>query len=246
MIGKPAEIPDRHVQVVDVLLDDVVAGQFVEIQPVAGHVGGVRLARIAALGPWHRAVPLHHAALDLADRSGVDERFVPQVVGHVAALGAGHDRQSFGLGLLAGGDHRAGSDGIDGHRFFDETMFARFDRRREMDGAEGGRGGHQHVVAIRGDDFLIVVVSAETFLRCEAVFFSDVFRLVLEGVAGGGHLGLDAEDLAGGEEIRERAIATSAAADQADFDFFGTGRCILGECGAGGQSDAGESGVSEK
>ncbi len=222
MTGQAAEEPDGHVEVVDVLLDDVIAGQFVEIEPVAGHVGGVRLTRIAALGPWHGAIPLHHAALDLTDRSGVDECFVPQIVGHVAALGAGHDGEALGLGLLAGGNHRAGSHGIHGHRFFDEAMFAGVDRSREMDGAEGGWRGHQHVVAISGDDFLVVVVTAEAFLRCEAVFFSDAFRLVLEGVAGGGHFGLDAEDFAGGEEIREGSVATSAAADEADFHFFGT------------------------
>ena len=60
-----AEEPDGDVEVVDVLLDDVVAGHFGEVEPVAGHVGGVGLALVAALDPWHGAVPLDHAALDL-------------------------------------------------------------------------------------------------------------------------------------------------------------------------------------
>ena len=73
------------------MFHDVVAGEFGEIEPVAGDVGGVGLAFVPALDPWHGAVPLDDSALDLADGAGIDERFVADVFGDVAALGAGDD-----------------------------------------------------------------------------------------------------------------------------------------------------------
>ena len=100
-----------------------------------------------------------------ADRAGIDERLVAEIVGHVAALGAGDDGQALGRGFFAGGDDRAGADRIDGHRFFDEAMFAGFHRGGEMQRPEGRRRGHQDVVAIGGDHFLIGVKAAEATIR---------------------------------------------------------------------------------
>ena len=66
------EEPNRYVQVVKMLFDDVVTGEFVEIELVASEVAGIGLALVAALDPWDRAVPLDHAAFDFADGTGVD------------------------------------------------------------------------------------------------------------------------------------------------------------------------------
>jgi len=189
---------------------------------------------------------LHHTAFDLADGPRVDECLVAQVTGLVAALRAGDDAEAFGLGFFSGRDHVARADRIDRHRFFNETMLAGFHGGGEMHRAERRRSGHHHVFAIGGDHFLIIVIAVEATVRRDVEFFPGGISLVLEGIAHGGDFRLDAEDFASRHEVRQRAIAASAAADQADFDFLGCSRSVDAENRAGGEPCGQQGRGSEK
>ena len=64
--------PAGHVEVVNVLLDDVVAAEPDEVVPVAHLVLGVAPARLALVGPDRSLVPVDAARGDLADRPFMD------------------------------------------------------------------------------------------------------------------------------------------------------------------------------
>jgi hypothetical protein len=216
-----AEEPDGDIEVVDVLLDDVVAGKLGEVEPVAGQVGGVGLALVAALDPRHGAVPLDHAALDLADGSGIDERLVAQVAGLVAALGAGDDGQA--LGGLAFSPVAMTERAPTGSTATGFSMKQCLPASTAAAKCSGGMpaawpSGRSRSRNRSPSDSCRSRRSSGSAARPKR--FAGGLRLVLEGIAGGGDFGLDAEDFAGGHEILERAIAAAAAADQADLDFF--------------------------
>lgn len=137
-----AKEPDGDVEIVDVLFDDVITGEFGEIEPIFCHIVGIGLVGCAAFDPRHATIPLDHAAADFTDGSGVDESFVAQVAGGVTALGAADHGQAFSFGFLAGGDYRAGTYGVHCYGFFDKGVLAGLDGGVEVQRAEPWRGGH--------------------------------------------------------------------------------------------------------
>ena len=66
------DVPVGDVDVMDVLLDDMVAGHFREADPVADHVVGVAFAGPAILIPQGAAAPPDGPAGDLADGAALD------------------------------------------------------------------------------------------------------------------------------------------------------------------------------
>ena len=94
------EGPAGDVEVVDVLLDDVVAAEPDEVEPVADLLLDVGPAGLALVGPDGALIPVDLAAGEVADGSVVDSLQALEVAGLVPALGAGDDRQVLLLGLL--------------------------------------------------------------------------------------------------------------------------------------------------
>ena len=102
MIGCVPSDPVHDVEIVDVLLDDVIAGEPGEVVPVADLPLDVAPPRLAVDDPDFAAVPVGFGVRDVADCAVVDalDRFA--IVGRVAALGAGDDAETFFFGQLAG------------------------------------------------------------------------------------------------------------------------------------------------
>ena len=97
----------------DVLLADVVAGKFGEVEPVLAEVGGVALVLVAPRDPRHVAVPVDRAAEDCPELALVERLLDEQIAALVAALRAAHDgelllrRELRGVGDLR---HNRGDD----------------------------------------------------------------------------------------------------------------------------------------
>ena len=93
--GVRADDPVHDVEVVDVLLDDVIAGEPGEVVPVADLPLGVAPAGLAVDDPDLAAVPVALGVDDVADGAVVDAADGFAVVGRVAALRAGGDAELF-------------------------------------------------------------------------------------------------------------------------------------------------------
>ena len=167
----------------NMLLDDMVAGEFDEIEPVMVHIGCVGFARTPTFEPRHRAVPLDDPTPNSANRTRINQSLVLQVRGGVPALRTGNHGQALRLGLLAGGDDGAGADGIDGDRLLNEAVLAGIDGGGEMHRAECRRGRHEHEGAIRGHHLLIGIITREKFGGGKFVNLSEFLDLVFKGIS---------------------------------------------------------------
>ena len=98
---RPADEPVGHIQIVDVLLHNVVAGHHAEPVPVADQVLRVALAGRPARSSARPAAPPDPPRLDLADRALGERVGVLKVLGLVSSLRAGDDGQALLLGQLA-------------------------------------------------------------------------------------------------------------------------------------------------
>ena len=235
-----AEEPVRHVDVVDVLLADVVAGELGEVEPVVAEVVLVRLARLARAHPRHAAVPVHLAAEDRAELALVEGLLHHQVALLVAALRAAHDCELLLLGELRRCDHEAHARTVHGHALLGEHVLAGLDGRHRVNRTEvEGRREDHHVHLGHRHDLLVAVGAAERELLVHAELLRGALRLLEEVVREGdrlhGHVhALVAEDLRRVQEVAERALAVevvfielpvaaaraaSAAADHGDPDL---------------------------
>src|SRR5262249_40403322 len=98
-----SERPARDVQVVNVLLDDVIAAQPEEMVPVANLVLCIRPAGLALVGPDRTLVPVDLASRDVADRAVVDSFQAFDIPALMPTLGAGDDRKPFLGGFIVRG-----------------------------------------------------------------------------------------------------------------------------------------------
>ena len=239
--GVTAQHPVGHVEVVDVLLDDVVAAKPVEHVPILHlvlHLGrGTTplLLQISApgLGAHRTAIPINAHVEDVANRAIMEPADRGEVVGLMPALEADADLEILLLRLLGCGKHLTHTGTVHGHGLLHEDMFTlahgflehpgtQSRRRRENNHVGGGDGllvrlgSDEHVPLIHGD--------ARVVLDGVADFFERSFHLVLEGIADGNKLGLGRRL----ERLRSRASATTAAADERDTDGV-AGRSRVGE-----------------
>ena len=146
--GRPTPGPDRmalldpvaDVDVVNVLLDVVVAAQPGEMIPVLHLVLHFGLARLAGPVPDARGVEVDRQVLHVADGAVVDalDRF--PVAGQVPEVMADGHGQLLLLRLLAGGKDLADAGGIDGDRLLHEHVLAGLHGGLELGGPEAGRG----------------------------------------------------------------------------------------------------------
>jgi hypothetical protein len=239
------------IEVVDVLLDDVIARQPVEVVPVIHLILGFRLLLIAIANPDAAPVPVRACQDDVADRTFLkllDRLLVPRLVMPLQAHG---NRQVLLLGDLVGCQHATHSRGIGRHRLFHENMLACIDCGFKMHRSEAGRGAKEDHVDTRVDDLLvpfdpnkpslfrhidaIVVLSLDRAIAC--------LKSILEDIGHRRQL-----DRALGIERLNRSASTSATAtDQSDLDFIGTTseggslhrQCLGGHRGACGHQQGG-------
>ena len=245
-----------HVDVVDVLLDDVIAAGPDEVVPVAHlvlHFGQVRTLlakRVAGEDPEQRdrpAVPIDPHRQDVADGAVVDplDRF--DILRLMMALQADADLEVLLLRLGGGGDHAVDADRVGRHRLLHEHMLAGPDGGLEMDRPEARRRGEQHDVDPSVERLLIGVEADEpaVFRHIDLVGMALRQLPVALGEPIGKRVGhRDELDRPGcGQRLLAGPGAAPAAADQGDLDQVVPGGMSrsgqaqrTGECAAGGQN----------
>src|SRR5947208_16578655 len=104
--GMDGELPVCHVEVVDVLLDDVVAREPREVEPVPDLPLDVRPGGLARLHPQPALVPVDFRGHEVADGAGVDPLHRGAVAGIMTPLRPRDDRQTLLGGEVGGRQHR--------------------------------------------------------------------------------------------------------------------------------------------
>ena len=123
-----AEGPEPDVDVVDVLLDDVVAREPGEVEPVTHLPVEVGPAVLSAAVPEAALLPEDLGADDFADRAIVDRGHRIDVALLVAALRATDHAKAVLKGDVAGFHDRSAAGGVDGDGLLEEDVLARVDR----------------------------------------------------------------------------------------------------------------------
>jgi len=239
-----AERPADHVDVVDVLLDDVVAAGPAPGVPVIDlplDIGHALLA-FAVMGDGS-AAPVALAAREVADGAVVDAFEVLLPAGAVAALRAGHDGEFLLVRFVGGLADLVVAPGVDADGLLHEDVLALGDGLAEVVRAEAGRGGGHDVIHAGGDDLLVVVEPAEAVVLVggdgvgHLVLFAPVrdplpgaLGAVFPQVAEGHDLHLLAYDLGGFEVVADRPVGAAAAADEAHLEDVAAGG--VGHAGA--------------
>ena len=219
---RAAEGPVHHVEIMDVLLDDLIAAQPVPVIPVPALP-----FEIAELGepagllakPYPLIVPVALPADELADGAVVDALHNLHVTRLVPTLRAGDDREFFLFRDLRRRDHRPAANGIDRDGFFHEHIFPRRDRRLEMHRPEARRRREDHEVDVGREDFLVGVEAPETLRGVEFEFRFRCRDLPLKQIAHGHDLNARGRI----EAVLRRAGAAPAAADEPDADAIRAG-----------------------
>ena len=154
--------PVRDVDVVDVLLDDVIAGEPGEIQPVANlplDVCSRPGCRVVA--PEAALVPIHLSAQDFADRAVVDPLDRRDVLGLMPALRADADAKALLFREFIRREHGPDAGRVDRDRLLGEDVLARVDGGRQVCRPETGWRGEDDVVDVGRQDFLVGVEAGE-------------------------------------------------------------------------------------
>ncbi len=160
-----AEDPVHDVEIVHVLLNNMIAAEPGEIVPVLELPLDVAPAGLAVDDPDLAAVPVAFGEDDFADRSVVNalDRFL--IVGRMAALRARGDAEFLFLGEPARFHHHFHARNVDRRGLLHENVFARLDRRLQMDGAKVRRSGENHVIDLgNGKQFLVSIPTDEVAL----------------------------------------------------------------------------------
>ena len=224
------ERPVRHVEVVNVLLHDVVAGEPGEVEPVPDLPLDIGPFGPALMHPESALVPVDLARHDVADRAVVNALHHGLIPDVVTTLRPGYDRETLLRRTLGRGDDGTDARRIHGHRLLHEDMLASLDRGREVLRAKRGRRGEQDEIHLARDHPTIGVESHEAAgvlhanLRLERGIFGDHAGEVLATL--GDMVGEQIAErdkldvLGGGEAVLGRAGAAAAATDQADADLL--------------------------
>ncbi len=145
----------------DVLLDDVVAGEPVPVDPVADHPLHVGPAVLP------RAIPQGALISERAYRQHVADGAVEHAIAHFDARGlatqlrAGHHRESLGRGVLGRRQDGPHASGIHGDGLFKEAVLASRDSGRKVRRAEVWRRAVQHDIHARVDQLHVRVKAGE-------------------------------------------------------------------------------------
>ena len=165
-----AKHPVRHVDVVDVLFNDVIAGEPGEVEPVAQLPLGVGPRRLTWAVPQATLIPEHLSREHLADRAVLDTFNRVLIVGLMPTLGADADGESLLEREFVGREHRAHAGRIHGHRLLRKNVLAGLGGGRQMCRAEVGRCREDHQVHVGGEHLFVGVKAGETFVVGDLVF----------------------------------------------------------------------------
>src|SRR5690606_36569003 len=150
-----------HIQIVDELLHDVIAGEPREVVPVPTLPLHVRHAGLPLAQPDGPGQVVRLRTDDLPDRALVNLPDGFHETRLAAIDRAGHEREA----SLGGHSTRVHDGMIARHVyvrwFLEEDMAACLDGIAEMERAKSGWRGHNHVVDVAVDDVLIVVEAGE-------------------------------------------------------------------------------------
>ncbi len=236
--------PVDDVQVVDVLLDYVVAAGPHEMVPVVELVLDVVHFRLARVEPDVALVPVAAPGQDVADGAllqtldGLDVRRL------VAALGPRGDLQALLLAVLVGFQYVADAGAVDRDRFLGEQVLAGGNGGLDVDRPETGRRRQDDVVDfLRVDDLVEGIQAHETAIGGQVGRVAEVprlaalhgvedaipavFQAILEYVAEGDN----GYALGGVKDVVGGALAATAAADEADLDHVRAGGVDVGRQG---------------
>ena len=163
----PVLQPVNYIQIVDVLLDDMIAAKPVEHIPVADLIFHFRRGSAhaffqictARLGSDRAAIPIDARRMDVADGPILQAGDGFQIVGLVAALKAYAHFEILGLRLFRSGNDPANTGTVHRHRLLHEDMLTLAHRFLEMDGTHSRRGGENDHVRLRNG--LLVGVKAD-------------------------------------------------------------------------------------
>ncbi len=153
-----AQRPVDNVQVMDVLFANVIAGKPGEVEPVANLPFEVGHLRGSGGVPKTALVPVTAGAGDGAKRPVVDFFHGFEVLGLIAALEAGDDRQLMAVGFLVRLKHAANARTIHGDGLLRENVLAGRDGGTQMDRPKARRRCQNHQVDVI-DNLLISVQS---------------------------------------------------------------------------------------
>src|SRR5437773_7204608 len=139
--------PVDHVEIMDVLFDDVVASNPYEVVPVAQLVLHLRqLAVVLLFQLRSRMDPRRGAVPVAAHRNDIANRAIPQAIQGfdvaqlMMALEADADFQILLLRCFSRGEDASHAGRVGGHGLFHEDVLALFDRFLEMNRTKTGRG----------------------------------------------------------------------------------------------------------
>ena len=164
--GQRAHRPVDDVDVVDVLLDDVVAREPGEVEPVAALPLHLAHAGRALLHPQVALVPVALRRDDLADLAVLDALHHLEVARLVTPLRAGDDGEVLLLREVGRGDDRPDADRVDRDRLLHEDVLAGVDGGLEVDGPEARRRRRDDQVDVgERADLLVVVEAREAAVR---------------------------------------------------------------------------------
>ena len=179
---KPIIEPVDHVEIMNVLLDDVVAADPVEEVPVSHLVFEFRLAFAAIVNPGSRSIPIHSADEDVANDALFQllHRFF--VRSFMSSLQANGDREVLFFGFRTGFQNTADPGSINSNRLLHEYVLAGIDGRFEMHRAESRRRDQQHHIDGRIEDAFVGIKANELVLVFDLGFLRVRFLAALQAL----------------------------------------------------------------
>jgi len=215
--------PVGDIEVVDVLLNDVVARHLCKAHPIAYEVVGVALVRIFPLVPECATTPPDAAAEYLANRAAFYGVCIPAVAPLMSALGTGHDAKAFPFGQLTGLDNFAAARRVNSNGLFHKYILAGFDGGFKMHRTEIRRRGYAHDVDVGLEELLISICAVKAPFLWDFMPFAGPLSPAFEPVGCTNDFHLTTNVLARSQAVTQGSIATATAADQTDANFAGAG-----------------------
>ena len=225
--GMIALDPVGHVQIMDVLLADIVAGEPAEVIPVIDLVLHLGLLGIAVAKPDAATVPVDSREQDIAVLAVMDLLDAADIARIMTPLQSDNDLQPLLIGQLIGRHQLVETGRIDAAGLLHEDMLAGLDCIFIMCGPKAWRSGLDDHVHTAVDCLLIGVQSNKDVVGRDVCL---VLELLIQTVCGPlgtalegvGH-GDDLHVLVGGEAVFGSPMAATAASDQRDLDRITAG-----------------------
>ena len=159
--GRLSQDPQHRVEMVDVLLDNDVAGQPGPVDPVTNHVFHLRPARLPGPIPQGPLVAKRTNRRDVANRT-VAHAFADFDARQLATqLCAGQHREAQTRGAIGGRQDGVHARNVDRKRFLEEDVLTRINGGSKVHRPEMRRRGVEHHVDAGVEEFLVSVKTDE-------------------------------------------------------------------------------------